>query len=69
MEQERVPLEQRVAKIEGILEQLCARMNHLETRMSRLESELRSNFRWTVGIMLAVLIPMWVSIILAIVFT
>ncbi len=83
-------LEERLARVEGILEEVRARLNHLETEigglrgeinglrqeMSReigglrgeingLRQEMYTNFRWTLG----VLIPMWVTIILAIVFT
>jgi tetrahydromethanopterin S-methyltransferase subunit B len=50
-------IEERVAKIEGIIEQMNERLNHIET-------SLRSNFKWTIGIM----ITMWVTIILTIIF-
>ena len=82
------PLEERMAKVEGILEEVRTRLNHLESRMDGLETtmatefsqlrqeinannrelrqEMRTRFRWTLGIMLGVLIPMWVTIILAI---
>jgi hypothetical protein len=46
-------IEERIAKIEGILEQISLRLNHVET-----------NQRWTLGI----LVTMWVTIILAILF-
>jgi len=65
-------LESRIARVEGILEEVRERLNHLETRtemgFSELRRELRSQFRWTLGIMLGVLIPMWVTIILTILF-
>lgn len=72
-------LEGRVAKLEGISEQISQRLNHLETvvegmrkdltsRMDGLRTELLAridtNFKWTLGIM----IPMWVTIILAVIF-
>ncbi len=59
-------LEPRVARIEGILEEMRSRLNHLESsfehRMGRLEDRLQSNFRWTI----AIILTMWVTIILAI---
>ena len=76
-------LEGRVARVEGILEQMDKRLNHiegdvksldakivaLEEKMSRnigaLDEKTDKNFRWTLGI----LIPMWVTTILAILFT
>ena len=78
--------EQRLAKVEGILEQVGERLNGVETRLNHVESEISqlrqemdannrelrqrtdSHFRWTLGIMLGILIPMWVSIILTILF-
>lgn len=50
-------MEERIARIEGILEQMDKRLNHVE-------SDLRSNFKWTLGI----LITMWITIILAVIF-
>jgi hypothetical protein len=44
-------LEERMAKIEGIIEQMNARLNHIESRLT-----------WMLGI----LITMWVTIILTI---
>lgn len=86
---ERAGLEERVARIEGILSQMDKRLNHVETeivglrgeinslrgeitglrgeingRFARLEGEIRTNFRWIIGLMLT----MWVTIILAIIF-
>ena len=92
------PVEERMAKVEGILEEVRARLNHLESDIGRLDGkidnlrqdmnannrELRqdmnigmdqlrqkidTNFRWMVGITLGILIPMWVTIILTILFT
>lgn len=48
-------LEERVARIEGIVSQMNERLNHFS-------DELRSLRSWTLGI----LIPMWVSIVLTI---
>lgn len=66
-------VEQRLAKVEGRLEELSKRLDDLRNDVNHLRDELRSlgekvdrNFRWTIGIMLSVLIPMWVTIILAI---
>lgn len=82
-------MEERVARIEGILSQMDKRLNHVETeivglrgeitslrgeitglrgeingRFARIEDEIRTNFRWIIGLM----ITMWVTIILAIIF-
>jgi chromosome segregation ATPase len=64
-------LEERMAKIEGIVEQMNERLNHIETgfselrtEMGSLRDEIRSNFRWIVGIILT----MWVTIILTLLF-
>lgn len=75
MEKETLGLSERMAKVEGILEQMSQRFNHLESRMASFESrvdsefkairaEMNSHFRW----MLALLITMWVTIIVAVLF-
>jgi tetrahydromethanopterin S-methyltransferase subunit G len=61
-------IEERVAKIEGMLIQFDKRLNHIESELSELGNKVDRNFRWTIGIMLSVVIPMWVSIILTIIF-
>ncbi len=81
------PVEERMAKVEGILEEVRARLNHLESDIGRLDGKIDNlrqdmnigmdqlrqkidtNFRWMVGITLGILIPMWVTIILTILFT
>lgn len=62
-------LEERAARIEGILEQMNERFNHLEDRIQALENrinaldnKLDSHFRWTV----ALIITMWVTVIAAV---
>lgn len=72
-------LEGRVAKLEGISEQISQRLNHLETIVESMRKDLNSkmdslrtellaridtNFKWILGIM----ISMWVTIILAVIF-
>jgi Mg2+ and Co2+ transporter CorA len=61
-------IEERVAKIEGTIEQMNERLNHIETDLRNLHENLtkkiESNFRWTIGLM----ITMWITIILTIVF-
>jgi len=59
-------LEERVARVEGVVSQIERRLNHVETELTELRKSVDRSFRWTVGIMLTVLIPMWVTIILAI---
>lgn len=89
-------LEERVARLEGGVEELSKRLEEglaavgkrmddlrddvdhrfklLEERLARLESKLKllderadRSFRWTIGIMLATLTPMWASIMAAII--
>jgi len=68
-------LEERMARVEGIMGQINERMNHLEgrfdtletkmeSRFEKIESRMESRFNWTMGIM----ITMWVTIILSIIF-
>jgi hypothetical protein len=72
-------IEERVASIEGIVEQMNGRLNHIESDLGTLREETKSeirdlrrdltqkielSFRWTMGLMLT----MWVTIIFAIVF-
>ena len=68
-------LEERQAKIEGVLEQIDKRVGRLESDITRLEDKVemgfdsvrnegRTNFRWLLGIM----ITMWVTMILTIIF-
>jgi molecular chaperone GrpE (heat shock protein) len=68
-------LEERVAKIEGILEQMDKRLNHLESEVRDLRNELYREIRdlrkaldykfyWLLGVQ----ISMWVTIILTIIF-
>ena len=63
-EEKTARLEERIAKIEGILEQINERLNHFGERLNRIEDDMKTNFRWTVGIILT----MWVTIIIAILF-
>jgi predicted RNase H-like nuclease (RuvC/YqgF family) len=67
-------LEEGVAKIEGILEQMDRRLNHLESEVRDLRSELYREIRdlrkvldyrfyWLLGVQ----ISMWVTVILTIV--
>lgn len=65
-------LEERVARVEGTLEQINIRLNSLENRLDRVEDsladlrrEITANFRWTIG----TIIIMWVTIIIAILVT
>jgi predicted nucleic acid-binding Zn-ribbon protein len=79
---ERSSLEERVAKIEGILEQMDKRLNHLENEIRDLRAYFESEFKGLRGEIgdlrrdlnnrflwiLGVQITMWVTIILAILF-
>jgi len=75
-------LEERVARIEGILEQMDKRLNHLEGEIGDLRVYVESEFKGLRGEigdlrrdlnnrflwMLGVQITMWVTIMLAIIF-
>ena len=61
---------ERLARVEGILEQMDRRLNHIESDLEDIRADIRSldtkidrNFRWTLGI----LIPLWITIIVAII--
>ena len=65
----------RIGRVEGILEEVRTRLNNLENRLNsfesrvedrfiRLESKVQTQFYWLLGVM----ITMWVTIILAVVF-
>ena len=57
----------RLGRVEGILEEVRTRLNNLEGRANSLESRMQTQFFWLLGPMLGILIPMWVTIILAVV--
>ena len=57
----------RLGRVEGILEEVRARLNNLEGRVNSLDSRMQTQFLWLLGTMLGILIPMWVTIILAVV--
>ena len=55
----------RVARIEGVLEEMSKRLNHIESGVANLRGEVKSEisslrglFRWSVGLMLG----MWIII-------
>jgi len=62
MARETVSLEERVARVEGALEQMNLRLGNLETEVRELRREIGDLRR----LMLQIFIPMWVTIILAI---
>ena len=56
--------EERLARLEGAVEQtdkrltsVEGRLNHIETRLEELREEMVKNFRWTVGTMPSILMP------------
>ena len=64
-----------MARIEGILEQVDKRLDHLESKVGELRSDMRSEIRelrrdlnngffWLLGVQ----ISMWVTVILALLF-
>ncbi|MEM2153021.1 MAG: hypothetical protein QW241_07910 [Candidatus Bathyarchaeia archaeon] len=57
--------EERIAEVEGILEQMDKRLNHVESELRDLRRDINNRFFW----LLSVQISMWITIILAILFT
>ena len=66
-------LEERVSRLEGIVEQINERLGSIEAQMREMRAEMRaemremradtrSQFRWSLGIMLA----MWATVIAAV---
>lgn len=62
-------LEERQAKIEGVLEQVEKRVSRIEVELADLRKdlidlrkEMHSNFRWLVGIMVST----WLAVMLAV---
>jgi hypothetical protein len=54
--------EGRIGRVEGILEEVRIHLSNLENRMTALEARMQTQFYWLLGVM----IPMWVTIMLAI---
>lgn len=52
----------RIARVEGILEEVRARLNNLEGHVSRLQAQMQTQLYWLLG----VIVTMWVTIILAV---
>ena len=55
-------IEERVSRLEGVLEQMNERLGNLERGQEALRAEVRGNFRWTIGLILG----MWASVIAAV---
>jgi hypothetical protein len=55
-------LEERVA-IEGILEQMDKRLNHIESNMINLNKRIDSLFKWLIGLILG----MWTTIMITLI--
>jgi hypothetical protein len=49
-------------KVEGVLEQIDKRLNHIESELRELRRELSTRFYWLIGISMT----MWVTIIVTI---
>lgn len=54
--------EERIAKVEGSLNQMDKRLNHISEDMRELRKDIKNNLKWTLWI----LIPMWATIIASI---
>lgn len=63
-EAESSALEERMAKLEGLVEQMNQRLNHLEAEIAQLRREIQTDFRWLLGIMIGT----WVTIMLTLLF-
>jgi len=68
-------MEERISKIEGIISQMNERLNHIGNEVTSLRSEisdtrnsLRSEISGVRNWMFGILIPMWVTIIIAVIF-
>jgi tetrahydromethanopterin S-methyltransferase subunit G len=59
-------LEERMARLEGSFEQIERRLSNIEQDIRAFRSDLNTRFYWLMGTMLGILIPMWVTIILAV---
>ena len=53
-------------RIDSLRQELGSFKEEVGREISLLRQRIESNFRWTVGILLSTIIPMWVTIILAI---
>ena len=51
-------LKEQFAYLRGIVEQMNKRLSRLENEVVHLRDEIRSQFRWTIGLILG----MWVSV-------
>lgn len=56
-------LEEKVAKVEGLIEGIVPRLDRLERELESIRAEMRDNFRWTVGLIFGT----WVSVMLGII--
>ena len=52
-------LDERVSRVQGVIERMNERLGNLEQGLHTVQTEMRSNFRWMLGTMLA----MWVTVI------
>jgi len=57
-------LEERMAKVEGILEQMSTRLNHLESEVRGLRAELHTDVRWIIGFVVGT----WITLMLTLLF-
>ncbi|MDI6886945.1 MAG: hypothetical protein QMD22_11540 [archaeon] len=58
------------AEMNARFSDIYSRLNHLETEINELRGDLKKNFRWMVGLIVAtwaLIISMWVTVIMAIV--
>jgi uncharacterized coiled-coil protein SlyX len=62
-------IESRLARLEGLFEQMNARVESIEARLTRLEAKVDVQFRWMIGLtmttwvtLMVALIVMWTSL-------
>jgi CII-binding regulator of phage lambda lysogenization HflD len=59
-----VPLEARIAHLEGIVEQVGERLNGIDRRLETMDSKFENRFNWLIGIVVGT----WATTILTVLF-
>ncbi len=70
-ENAKTTLEERLARVEGVLEQMNERLNHLESKvnglrgeLAQLRAEFHTDFRWLIGFVVGT----WITLMLTLIF-
>ena len=56
--------QERMARIEGVLEQMNEPLDHLESPVIGLRAELQTDFRWLIGFVIGT----WITLMLTLIF-